>query len=679
MRSDGESVPGEAEAGDTAAQSRTEEAQQEFTSAAHARQREGSYSFDDPDRPRWDRDTKLVAEYDYHHPDGRYAYTKLKGLRADGKKAFLTGRRLGGNDLQIEKMEWPNEFYRYPGLTSYMKGSDDQPDLYRLPELLAAMAERPDDPVFICEGEKDADRLWAIGLIATTNPNGAGKWRPEFDRLFQGREVIILADNDQRGRDHAQQVAANVASFAAQVKIVRLPDLAVNGDVTDWLEAGHSKDDLLAAVESAEVYEAGSSAGGTDAGATHTAPGEFSLNENGVPFKTLRNALIAIDRLGVTLRYDEFASRYLIDGLPGFGPALDDAALTRMRLRVEQEWGLIFGKDRWFDIATDQARHNTFNPVRAYLDARQSEWDGQKRLDTWLTVYGGAEDNEYTRVVGAISLIAAARRARQPGCKFDEMAVLESEQGTNKSSALAILAVKEEWFTDDCPLNADSKVLIEQLGGRWIIEMGELKGMRRGEVEHVKSMLSRRVDKARLAYGRMPVEQPRQCVFFGTTNDSAYLRDMTGNRRFWPVKVQRFDLNGLRADRDQLWAEAAVREAKGASIRLPEHLWAVAGEHQAAREVMDPIFETLAERLEGWKGKVRASDIWETIGLGDPSRRTPDHNVRLSAAMQKLGWRRPKSVLRFDGKPQRAWVKGEDGLKADAYPEVPSHVLRGPM
>ena len=80
----------------------------------------------------------------------------------------------------------------------------------------------------------------------------------------------------------------------------------------------------------------------------------------------------------------------------------------------------------------------------------------------------------------------------------------------------------EEWFTDDCPLNADSKMMIEQIGGRWIVEMGELKGMRRGEVEHVKSTLTRRVDKARLAYGRMPVEQPRQCVFFGTTNDSGY-------------------------------------------------------------------------------------------------------------------------------------------------------------
>ena len=673
-------APGnEADAGGIHAQSRTggAEAQDASGSAARARQREGSYSEDDPDRPLWNRATKLDAAFDYHHADGRYAYTKLKGLRPDGEKAFLTGRRLAGTELQTSMQEWPQEFYKFPGLTHYIKGSDDQPDLlYRLPDFLRAMAERPDDRVFICEGEKDTDTVWGHGLIATTNPNGAGKFRHDFAKYFAGRDVVILADNDERGRAHAEQVASILFGVASSVKVVHLPGLPKNGDVTDWL-ADHSKDDLLAVVESAEDRGAGSRAGDGGASATRPGPGDFTLNENGVPFKTLRNARVAIDRLGVALRYNEFAARYLIDGLPGFGPVLDDAALTRMRLVMEEHWGLIFGKDRWFDIATDEARHNTFHPVRSYLDARQREWDGKARLDTWLTAYGGAEDSEYVRAVSAIALIAAVRRVRSPGCKFDEMAVLESEQGTNKSSALAILAINEEWFTDDCPLNADSKVLIEQLTGRWIIEMGELKGMRRGEVEHVKSMLSRRVDKARLAYGRMPVEQPRQCVFFGTTNDSAYLRDMTGNRRFWPVTVERFDLKALRHDRDQLWAEAAAREASGEAIRLPEHLWAVAGEHQAAREVMDPFLERLSERLDGQEGKVRASDIWAAVGLADDSKRTQDHNVRLSAVMQKLGWRRPPSKLRFDGRPQHAWVKGSPGEEVGAFEEVPRAVVLG--
>jgi predicted P-loop ATPase len=152
---------------------------------------------------------------------------------------------------------------------------------------------------------------------------------------------------------------------------------------------------------------------------------------------------------------------------------------------------------------------------------------------------------------------------------------------------------------------------------------------------------------------------------------------MTGNRRFWPVKIDRFELAALRSDRDQLWAEASAREAAGESIRLPERLWAMAGEQQAHREVIDPFYEILSTRLHGLEGKVRGSDIWEAVGLGDPKNRTQDHSVRLSATMQKLGWRRPKSVLRFGGKPQQAWVKGDGGTMVDAFAEVPRAVVLG--
>src|SRR3546814_10950113 len=118
-------------------------------------------------------------------------------------------------------------------------------------------------------------------------------------------------------------------------------------------------------------------------------------------------------------------------------------------------------------------------------------------------------------------------------------------------------------------LNAESKVVIERLAGRWIAEAAELKGMRKGEVEHLKGFLSRQNDTARMSYARLPVIVPRQCVIFGTTNSERYLRDLTGNRRFWHVRVDGFDLPRLRADVDQLWAEPAPREPSGASHRPP--------------------------------------------------------------------------------------------------------------
>ena len=202
--------------------------------------------------------------------------------------------------------------------------------------------------------------------------------------------------------------------------------------------------------------------------------------------------------------------------------------------------------------------------------------------------YGSAKDTPYVRAVGAITLIAAVRRVRQPGCKFDEMLILESEQGTEKSVALETLAVNSEWFSDDLPLSADGKRVIEQTRGRWIIEAAELSGMRKADVEHLKAMLSRRTDRARLSYGRMTTEKRREFIVVGTTNEKTYLKDLTGNRRFWPVEVK-FNIHTLRRDRDQLWAEAAVREAQGESIRLDPKLWKDAADEQKERTVEEPL------------------------------------------------------------------------------------------
>jgi predicted P-loop ATPase len=155
-------------------------------------------------------------------------------------------------------------------------------------------------------------------------------------------------------------------------------------------------------------------------------------------------------KLGVTVRYDRFADRTLIEGLEDFGPALDDAAMTRLRLTMDRRFHLLPPKEMFYEVVIDTARLNGFHPVRDYLDSLA--WDGVKRLDQWLIDYGGAEDNEYVRAVGRLILIAAVRRVRKPGCKFDEMLVLETpEQGTDKSTTLSTLAIRDDWFTDDLP------------------------------------------------------------------------------------------------------------------------------------------------------------------------------------------------------------------------------------
>ena len=395
---------------------------------------------------------------------------------------------------------------------------------------------------------------------------------------------------------------------------------------------------------------------------------DFIRNDKGYIIPAVpANIRIALLKLSVSVRYDQFADRVLIDGLTGYGPALDDAAVNRLWLQFTERMGFSPKHELVHIVINDTARLNGFHPVRNYLDARQ--WDGTPRLDKWLSTYAGAEDNEYTQAVGALTLIAAVRRVRQPGCKFDEMPVLEQpQQGTEKSSALAVLAVQEDWFTDDLPLNVEGKRVIETLRGRWIVEASELSGMRKADVEHLKAMLSRRVDRARMAYGRLPTEAPRQCIIIGTTNKSEYLRDTTGNRRYWPVLIVRFDLDALRRDRDQLWAEAAAREAKDESIRLPRRLWPEAAKEQRQRLADDPFVTVLATHLGHLEGKIKAADVWEILNLRG-AQLTQDVFQRTSEAMRHNGWKRPNKAgtARFDGRLLAAYVRGDSRKTIDVW------------
>ncbi len=380
----------------------------------------------------------------------------------------------------------------------------------------------------------------------------------------------------------------------------------------------------------------------------------FQVDDDGKPYKNLHNARLAVRRLGVTLEFDEFAERSLISGLPDFGPQLDDAAVTRLWLAVEEDFKLQFEKERFWSIVSDMARRNRRHPVREFIDGLR--WDGAPRLDRWLSTYMGASETDYTRAVGALVLVAAVQRVRKPGCKFDEMVVLEGPQGGFKSTALKVLAIREDWFSDDLPLNAKTQVFIEQTVGKWIVEAGELKGMKKGDVESLKACLSRQRDRARMAWGRLPLERARQFVIVGTTNSERYLRDNTGNRRFWPVKVGAVNLNDLKRDREQLWAEAAQREAAGAPTRLDPTLYGAAAEEQEARREEDPFVQRLFDTLGDMEGKLRAEDAWTIVGVPE-GHRTQDHNTRLGDALRELGWERER--LRFKGKRGYCYVKGD--------------------
>lgn len=206
----------------------------------------GSNSADDSGQPQWDWSTKWERLHDYDDGDGKYLYTLHIGRTPDGEKVVTKGRLIRGNDLQIQKAEHPHDFFKYEGLTNYKKGSGNpSPVLYRQHQLLREMAERPDDIIIICEGEKDVDRVWELGGLATCNPDGALKWNSLFGRHFLHRSVAITPDNDPRGVQHAKKVAASVNHYAASVVIVDLSLSKVNGDLSDYFDAGHTLADLI--------------------------------------------------------------------------------------------------------------------------------------------------------------------------------------------------------------------------------------------------------------------------------------------------------------------------------------------------------------------------------------------------------------------------------------------------
>lgn len=244
-----------------------------------------------------------------------------------------------------------------------------------------------------------------------------------------------------------------------------------------------------------------------------------------------------------------------------------DADDTQLRYIMETVYG-IDSRPKIDDEILSVAHMNEFHPVRAFLKGLQ--WDGVPRAETLFIDYLGAEDMPYTRTVTRKMLAAAVARVMHPGCKFDNMVVLKGGQGIGKSLLLKKLG--GEWFSESQTFQG--KEAFEQLRGAWIIEAGELAAMKKMDVEPIKQFISKSVDRYRVAYGKRIEEFPRQCIFVGTTNDDNFLRDHTGNRRFWPVECEvqekKRDIKdeGTEEYLKQVWAEAVVLYKKGEKLYL---------------------------------------------------------------------------------------------------------------
>ena len=272
----------------------------------------------------------------------------------------------------------------------------------------------------------------------------------------------------------------------------------------------------------------------------------------------------------------------------------DDAAL---RFYLERVYG-INSKDKIFDAVNVVAMENRFHPVKDYLSS--CTWDGVPRVATLLVDYMGAEDTEYTRTVSRKVMAAAVARIFRPGCKFDHMLTLRGAQGLGKSSFIGKLG--GPWFSDTMT-TVQGKEAYEQLQGVWIMEVGELAGMRKAEVEAIKLFLSKQSDRFRPAYGRRTQEFPRQCIFIGSTNETQFLRDTTGNRRFWVVDTPNAPRKDFWTELTpetvrMIWAEAVELYKAGEPLYLSKEMEKVAREIQEAYEEENPKAVIVADYLD---------------------------------------------------------------------------------
>lgn len=412
---------------------------------------------------------------------------------------------------------------------------------------------------------------------------------------------------------------------------------------------------------------------------------ELVYSENG-SLKTVANNFVLIigndENLEDRMAYNEFSNRVcVLDQLPWRKEndlsEWKDSDDSSLRIYISKIWG-IQSKQNCDDALKEIIARNSFHPVKEYLESL--EWDGVNRVDTLLIDYMGAEDTEYTRLVTRKWLCGAVARIFIPGIKFDTMLVLTGKQGVYKSTFFSKLA-KEIWFTDSIQ-EVEGNQAIEKLMNSWIIEFGELQALSKSETKAVKRFITSQEDRTRLAYAKRTSYLKRQCVFAGTTNKSEFLKDETGDRRFWPVEVREEGrskdvMKDLEGEVDQIWAEALYywRDKKELIYLTKEQEKLAVVEQEAHKEVSEKegvILEYLDMLLpEAWgdmdiyrrrnfiegidllkgtvkRDKVCVLEIWcECFGKNKADIKKTD-SIELNNILNRLkGWDKSPKRLRF--------------------------------
>jgi len=326
---------------------------------------------------------------------------------------------------------------------------------------------------------------------------------------------------------------------------------------------------------------------------------------------------------------------------------------TRISLWVSRAYGLEFGEAAISATVQLIGEENKRNPLIEWLDS--TEWDGINRLHSWIVEATDCEDTDLNKAMAEKWMIQAIARAYSPGCKADCVLILAGAQGAGKSTLFRTLATEN--FFADTPLDIGSPNSYSQIQRAWIYEVAELDSVRRSANSATKAFLSAQEDNYRPAYGRHAITVKRHVVFAGTTNESQFINDMTGSRRYWPIKVNEVNLQWIKDNRDQLWAEAIVAFKNGETWYLDKDMDTARHDSSKIYRQDDPWMEPIANYLMLQQGYITMTLIMEEGLKIERGRMNRRDEMRIAEILRELQYEKKRMML--GGKRKYIWAKSE--------------------
>lgn len=621
----------------------------------------------------------------------------LRGMALAESHNYLTDKRVGANGIKIREKTgeliipvyqkdgypWSVQKITRTGSKWFLAGGKIEGGYY-------PMAGAVDDKstIIIAEGFATAATIREtlnIPVIVAFNAGNLLKVAIEIRAKHPEANIVIAADNDRFRKDgnigitKATEAAGNIRGY---VVYPDFPEGRESG--TDWNDYINAHGDeqlrekmqrVTAARASGESEDVVSLAVTTRSPITLQGDWRDSLicDEKGKMIKSsLTNAMLFIqhhDDFVDVFKLNEFQREIYVATCPKweneseFRPhRISDNDITNCSAWIEK-YGISCDPARVIKAIAAVSENNGFHPAREYFDGL--EWDGKERLKDWLTYYMGAEDDdeEYLAFIGKKWLTAAVKRVYEAGCKFDHVLVMEGAQGRGKSTALEYMAtfgdIEEAYFTDNIKIaDIQNKDTILLLQGSIIVELAELAGFNKKDDEEVKGWVTLKVDRCRKPYERTVTIFPRQFVLAATTNSYDYLKDPTGNRRYWCFKSSAVDLQAIKRDRKQLWAEAVMHYKAGLYIGPTEDEMRLAEIAQEKRRSIDSWEDEVlkAARDAGIMGLggFSTNDIFEKLNILFRDR---DHKStrRIAGILQQAGY--DSTTKKVAGKTVRIWVQ----------------------